>query len=228
MIFFIAGFFVSKYFSDKKENKEIQKLRTQIVRNDKLVKIDSTTYKKLVADTLTKKQLKQKIDSLEIEVKEPEVVQEIVFVPKEAKTKVDTVLVKDTTVNIVDFYPRKENYFIKYSSTINTLKQTATSDWSFKPKKISLAIGLDDNGMYEVKTKVPEFINISSIDVQTQPKKVISKDNFGYLIGGGYGLNLGNEKNYLTLNTGIRYKKTYLLLNVGTNETVSAGLTIEF
>ena len=229
VIFFIAGFFISKHFSNKKENEKIVELKKQIIKNDNLVKIDSTTYKKLVADTLTKKQLKQKIDSLKIKVKEPKVVEEIVFVPKEVvKKEVDTVVVKDSTVNIVDFYPQKENYFIKYSSTINTLKKEATSDWNFKPKKISLAIGLDKNGMYEVKTKVPEFIKITSIDVQTEPKKVINNDNFGYLIGAGYGTNLNTEESYLNINTGIRYKNTYLLINVGTNNTINGGLTFEF
>ena len=229
IIIFLTGFFISKHFSQKKIDKAQRELKIEKIRNDTLVQLDSVTYKKLLADTLTKRQLRKKVKELEIELKDPKIVEVIKFVPKEIiKKEVNTVIVKDSIVNIVDYYPQKENYFIKYSSTINTLKQKALSDWEFSPQEISLGIGVNDKGMYEVITKVPEFIKITSIDVQSLPQPTDKKDNFGFLVGGGYGKELNTDKEFFNLNSGIRYKKTYLILNIATNETINIGLTFEF
>lgn len=226
IIIFLAGFFVSKHFSKNK----IEDLRKEIIKNDSLVQIDSVTYKKLVADTLTKRQLRKEIKDLKVSLKDPKTITKIKFVPRDIiKKEIDTVTItKDTIINVVDFYPNKSNPFIRYSAQINYPSKNSFSNWEFYPQNINLVIGKNDIGMYEVVSKVPEFIKINSVDVLSKPITANKKDNFGFLFGAGYGKDFRFNTEYLTANAGIRFKKTYILFNINTNETANIGLNFEF
>jgi len=228
IIIFSTGFFISKHFSDLKQQKLRRELSKERIKNDTLVQLSPTTYRKLVADTLTQRQLRKKVKELEIELKDPKIVEVIKFVPRTIENKVvDTVFIKDSLVNITDYYPNKKDYFVKYTATINTITQNAVSNWDFNPQEFKLGLGLNNKGMYEVITEVPEFIKITNIDVQSLPLEKSKKDNFGFLIGAGYGTNINTSEDFISLQSGIRYKKAYLLMSLTTNETINLGLTFE-
>jgi len=229
VLFFLTGFFVSKHFSDKRKQEILRELKTEKIKNDTLVKIDSTTYKKLVADTLTKKQLEKKVKDLKIKVKNAQTASTVSFKPKDIKKQTDTVYrTKDTTINTVDYYPNKEKPFVRYSSILSLKDTTSISNWKFYKQRFSLVVAKDKDGLYKVVTKVPKFIEITDVDVLSQPKEKTKKDNFGFLVGAGYGKDLNIEKDFVSFNTGIRYKKTYLNLNITTNNTINLGLSYEF
>lgn len=215
------------------KSKELEEKEAQIkkykIKNDSLVQVSPGVYKKLVADTLTKSQLEKKVDSLKLELKNPKIVEVIKFEPEPIEGKeIDKVKVKDTTITIEDTYPDKEEPFITYTANVNIKTGLGKSDWNFEEQELRLGIGENKDGTYQVKTKVPEWLKITAIDIESQPMKEQEIDNFGFLFGAGYGQNLTTSEEYLNLQGGVRYKRTYLFLNAGTNNTINGTLTFEF
>lgn len=228
LLLMFGAFKLSTYLNDKKVEKLQTEINRQKIKNDKLIKVRDGFYKKLVADTLTKNELKRKIDSLELEVKDPKIVEVIKFLPREVSKPTDNITIKDSTVKVTDYYPQKENYFIKYESKINTNTGLGTSDWSFGEQEIRLGIGQKEDGTFEVTTKVPDYFNITSVDVETLPMQPQEKDNFGWILGGGYGRDFGNNTHYINVRAGLRFKKTYLTIDGGSNNTINTTLSFEF
>lgn len=211
-----------------KEEKFETALRKNKIKNDSLVQLKNGLYQKLIADTLTIKELRKKSNSLELELENPKIVEVIKFVPKEIEKPIDGIIIKDSIIETEDYYPRKENYFIKYSSKINLKTEKGEGKFSFTPQEVVLGIEQKKDGTYATKTKLPEYLKITDIDVESLPLTREKKDNFGILFGGGAGKDLKNNSSYLRLNTGIRYKKTYLQIGGNSNNTVDLTLTFEF
>jgi hypothetical protein len=101
-------------------------------------------------------------------------------------------------------------------------------DRVFSDVKIDLAISQNKDGTYEANMKAPNFIQINSLDVQSTPIEPIKVDNFGILIGGGYGKDFGTGINYLEVGGGIRLKKFYIELEGNTNKQADIGIKFEF
>lgn len=223
-----SAFKITQVIADKKLKEEQVKLRKELIKNDSLIKINKGLYTKLVADTLTIKQLKKKSDSLELELKNPKVVVHTVYKFKEVEKPIDGVVVKDSMVELTDAYPDKENPFISYIANINLITGEGIGKFTITPLSISLGIGQNPDGTYRLNTKVPDFMTISSIDVQALPMELSEPDNFGWLVGAGIGKDFRDNSNYLTLSAGIRVKKVYLEAIGATNQTISAGFKFEF
>lgn len=228
IIFLIGlGVFVSNYFNGKTLEKVKIELNKERIKNDTLIQLSPTLYKKLLADTLTKRKLKRLSDSLKLELENPKVVEVIKFLPAEVKEKeIEVIKIKDTIITTIDYYPKEEGYFIKHSSTINTKTSKGETDWAFSEQEVRLGIDQNKDGTYVVKTKVPEYLKITGIDVQSQPTEKEGQDNYGVILGAGYNKNLENKKEGIQASLGYRFNRVILLGNISTNNTL--GVTINY
>lgn len=212
----------------KEKAELLRQVRIEKIKNDSLVNLGEGMYTKLVADTLTLKQLNKLNDSLKLELKNPKIITEIVTIIKEIEKPIDNVQVKDSIVTIEDFYPSKKDKFITYNSKININTSKGIGKFRFEKLPITLGIGQNKDGTYYVNTKLPEFMEVTKLDVQSQPIVEEVEDNFGWLVGVGAGNDYQYGNKYLTLSTGIRYKKLYLEVEGATNKTLEVGIKTEF
>jgi hypothetical protein len=224
-------FFAYSWNYAKKQAKEAQrKEQVRLVRNDSLRLIVEGTYTKLVADSLTKKQMQKVIEKLGIDLKNAILSQKIVFVPIDKKGEIKDIKVTDTTLTLLDYYPEKVNYFVKHTTTLKTKDTTATGEFNFNPITLSLGIAQQKNGTYKVITKLPEFFKINSLDIQALPlEPQYKKDVFGVLFGVDYVKPLDNNDNFdIDFNSYIRINKFYIGGGYRTDNSVKAGIKVEF
>lgn len=229
-LIFFGGFKVKDYFADKQLQEARLELKKERIKNDTLKKVTDGLYTKLAADTLTIRDLKRVSDSLSLELKKPA---EIVYIQakpqdKEADT-VDVVVVKDTTVTIEDFYPQKETFFVRYTSSINTKRGVGESKWNFQP--ISISIGLEENkdGTWKSNIKVPEFLTISKVDVLSKPRNSFENvDNFDFIMGGGLSKNFLQDQTNVRANIGLRYKDFIIIAGATTDAQTDITLNYQF
>lgn len=127
-----------------------------------------------------------------------------------------------------NYYPKKENYFIKHTSKLNIKDFKGTSKFDFNNIKIEGVILEREDGLYDFDLKVPDFIEVGEIDIQSLPKQQKKIDNWGYLVGVSYGQNLNSQINFINLNTYIRYKKLYIGIEGSTDGSLSGGVKVEF
>lgn len=213
----------------KPRQQEVQtELRKQKIKNDTLSKIKDGYYTKLVADTLTIKQLRKKLDSLGIEAKNPKYVEIIKLVPKEVIKPVDNISIKDSMLILEDNYPDEFTPFMKYSSLINLNSREAKGEFTFpNTLEISIAAEEQQDGTYKIYSKVPGWVKIKSLDVQSLPKQQEKKDNFGLLLGVDYTTEFDGLRKGVVPNAYLRFNKVYIGGGVSTLGTGSLGFKIE-
>lgn len=231
ILLFLGILQFNKCSSDKVKDRLKAELHAQILRGDKLKQISDTQYEKLVADTLTKKQLKHVVDSLGMVVNNPLIVTKIVYQQKTVEKNVDGVIVKDGIVNVEDYYPSKEKQTIKYTSKIDLKTTKGTSKFEFKPQSMDLVVSQEPNGFWKATFKTDsEFVSINSVDVLALPSvtKEVITNNWGTLGGVKYNTSMGNNTNNLEVLGGVRYKKINIIGSASTNKELGVGLIIEF
>lgn len=203
--------------------------RKLVLKNDTLQKVSDTQYRKLVADTLTKRQLQKKVDSLGLELDaKPKVIYKVKFVPKEVEKPTDSVSVDSLGVTIDDYYPKRDNYFVRYQNRISLKDSTGVSKWSFGSISISGVISQRDDGIFQADFKTPEWLTIEDVDIQAVPLEVPKPDNFGLLLGGSVGKDFKSDEVYGRISGGLRFKKFYIDIGAGTNQTLDGGIKFEF
>lgn len=227
MILALVGLKLTRDYYKKEIEKVEYRERVAIIKNDSLTKLAEGLYTKVVADTATIKQLRKVVDSLKLEIKDPEVIIKTVFVPKEVEKPIDGIVVKDSIIQTKDNYPNSVNPFVKYESTIDVKKGTGVGKFSFNPIEMNLVIGENEDGTHSLTTKLPEYFQVSSVEVLSKPMEVKEEDNFGWLVGVGGGKDFYNNTPYLGGSLGIRYKKYYLDVVVGSNNSVTGLIKIE-
>lgn len=227
ILLFMSGFFVSKHFSDKSKEKIKRELRIERIKNDSIKKVAEGHYSKLIADTLTKKQLKKRVKELEFKIENPIETGLIVldFDEKETNTKG---VKKDSIIKIEDYYPSKENPFIIYNASISTFDYTTRGIFQIKNLELLTAKGTNKDGTTSFGLKVPKYITVSSLDIQSKNNYQPKRSNFGYLLGGQLLMDYNTNEVHAGVNFGVRYKKTYLTIGTTTNKTIQTGLTFEF
>ena len=219
------------YINSLKEDIEEanRSVRMEKLRADKLEVISSTQARKLVADSLTQRELERLVKELGIALDaKPKIVWKTKFIIKEIEKEIDGIVVDSTSISVDDYFPQKENYFIRYQNRIDLLEGKGKSNWSFNPIEISGAISQRRDGIYTIDFKAPEFLQIESIDVQATPLDTPKVDNFGFLLGGGAGYDFRSQEVYGRLSGDIRIKKFYIGVGAGTNQTVDGGVKFEF
>ena len=222
---------VADWWYSKKLDDSAETLRREKIKNSELTMINEGLYTKLAADTLTIKQLKKLNDSLELKLENPEVITQVKWKIKYLEKPVDSVSVTDSTVNVVDNYPNKENPFVTYKASINKFTGKGKGSFDFTPQDFFIGIGQNEDGTYSVNTKVPEFVTITGLNVEALPMAEKKVDNFGVIFGVNYGRNFLDKTNLYGVSGGIRYKKIYLDSDVliGDDSLIGlVGLKLEF
>lgn len=224
-------FWVTKHSYDNKLEEILLEKRTATIKNDSLRKISDGYYKKLVADTLTKRELKKLVDSLNIEVKNPRVVIVTEFIPRneEEDSPAEESSYTDSIYYSTDYYPQKENYFIKHSSEIDLKLKKDKGRFSFgQPIKITMAVEQLADGTFETSLNAPDFIQLEKFDFQSLPMTEKKPDNFGWLAGAGYFNNITTQEQGIEITGGLRLNKFYLLGSAQTNSTLGLKALLEF
>lgn len=225
----IATFKITSYFKDRNVENAEAKYHAQLLRNDSLVKIKDGLYEKHVADSLTQRDLNKLVDSLKIPVKGTvKQITRLAFKPKTQDTKIDSIKVENDSIHFEDFYPQQKDYFTKYEGKLNTATKSGKGKFSFSPQNINLVITQEADKSYKVTAGVPEYFNITGLDVQSLPIKEPEINNWGWLLGGGAGKDYREDSVYLKAAGGIRYKKIQVQFAGNTNKTVDVTTLIEF
>lgn len=224
----LCSFKVAKYFGDKKLEKQAIELKKLKIKNDELKKVGDGHYQKLVADTLTKKQLQKEIESLKLKVKDGVIVEKIVLVPTEVEKPIDSISISQDSITIEDYYPDRDGWFAKYSAILKFADSTSVGKFTFTELPISLVISQGEDGIFKADLKAPEFITVGSLDVQALPMTPPKIDNFGWLAGGMINKNFDNNTMDYEVLGGFRYKKINILGSVNTAKQVGIGTVIEF
>lgn len=225
----LVGFvMLNQHRKELKEREDAYK--SVILERDSLRKVSDTQYQKLVDDRLKQKELDKIIADLKIKLDaKPKTIIETVFVPVDKETPIGDIIVVNDSVSINDYYPKKEGYFIKYAAKIDTKTASGIGKFSFQPFNVNLVLSQRKDGIYQLDTQVPEWMSVSGIQVRSLPLDAQKTDNFGLLLGVGYGKDFSQvREDYVRITTGIRWKKIYLEVGGNTNSTVDGGLKFEF
>jgi hypothetical protein len=214
-----------------RHQKELDELRSELkderIEKAELKKVTEGHYTKIVADNRTIEELECKVDSLRLKVKDPRIVEKIILRPRDEKHRIDEVVIKDSIIEITDYYPNKSNPFLKYYARLNTLNGKHVGQFIFDKIPISIVIS-KHKGLHKSDIIVPSFIEVESFDFESTSLDIPKVDNFGWLAGAGYFSNLRTKENGIEITAGLRYKRAYLLGTARTDSTVGLKTLIEF
>ena len=183
-----------------------------------------------MADTLDKKELhKLAAKIVDLEGREPVIINQTIIKPEDRETTISEIEIKEDSIFVEDYYPNKENPFITYNNKLSTTTSTGIGKFSFTGITLTAVITETDKGIFEADIKVPDFINITKVDIHSKPldNKKKKKDNFGILIGSNYGKDIKQNKNFIDLNSYVRYKKFYLGGGFNTKGDIRFGGKLE-
>lgn len=230
ILIIISGiFWFQKRSAQKREFQTQQLIRKKTIAEDSLVKLSDGYYQKLVADTLTKQQLKKLAeDIIELKNRKPISVTTTIIKPIEVLKETDSIKIVKDSVYIEDFYPKKDKPFLKYTNRFSLKTQKGISTFKFDSIKLTQVTTKKENGLYQIDFKGPDFLELQSVDIQTEPILEQVKDNWGTLIGLEYGKNLDSNNNIFEINAYQRYKKFYLGGSISSNKNIKGGIKIEF
>jgi hypothetical protein len=164
-------------------------------------------------------------------VKNPKIVTRIQYINRDVETKIDGIVVKDSTVKFRDSYPTKENPTISYEGEINLITKQGKGKFNFKPQNLDLIISETETGLWKSTLKTDsEYVIINSLDVQSLPSvtKEQKVDNWGVLGGVKFNTTLNESDQNLELLGGIRYKKIFVIGSANTNKQIGIGTLFEF
>lgn len=229
---FIVAFIsinATKSIYEGKVAKVKRELKNYKIKNDSLTKLADGHYKKLVADTLKKRELRRKVDSLKIEVETPIVITKTEYKFKDKETK-GGIKQTDSTMSYTDYYPQKENPFIVYQSNINKIKETFKGSFTLNPINIDFVFSKNEDGTYQLDTKLPDFISVKSIDIESTPldKTFENKSVFTPFAGLKYNHTFASQNPSVELLFGARYRKINLIGSLNTNSYLGLGFLIDF
>lgn len=224
----LITFKVTYYFADKKLEKVNIENRKLKISKDKLKKVANGHYTKLVADTLTKNQLRKEVEDLKIKVKDGVIVEKIVLVPVEVEKEVDSLKITKDSLTIIDYYPKKNDWFTRYEAIVSFKDSTSLGKFTFGELPISLVISQQEDGTFKSDLKAPDFITISKLNVLALPLTPKKEDNFGFLAGGKVNRNFENGNLGYEIIGGFRFKKVNVITSVNSNQEFGIGTLIEF
>lgn len=224
-----VSFNVTKSIYKRDIYKAQRELKNYKIKSDSLTKVADNQYRKLVADTLNKRQLLKKIDSLKIEVDNPIVVTEIKYKFKDKETEGE-IKQTDSTMTLTDYYPNKHSPFVTYQSNIDKIEETFRGSFKFNTVKVDLVFSQNKDGIYQLDTKLPDFITLNSLDIQSTPldKNFVNKKTFTTFAGLKYNHTFTNQDPSVEAIIGVRYRKINLIGSLNTNSYLGLGFLIDF
>lgn len=211
----LAGVIVALLATVYLQNNYYKKRLSSLEKNHKfktakLEKVSETQYRKIVADSLTKRQMRNVIDSLGIEVvrKASQVITLDAEV-REIEKVVDKIVYVNKKVQVEDYYPNKEKPFVRY-----TLNDTISS-FKFYPINLSLALSQGKDGIWTVDSKVPEFMKITDINAVGLSKREVKKRT-PFLLGAG--IEFRENESPLQVIGGVKTGDLYILGSYNTKK----------
>lgn len=222
-------FWYQKGQAEKREFQTQQQLRKKTIAEDSIKKVSDGYYQKLVADTLTSKELKRLAERIvDLENREPVSVTKTVIQPVKIIKETDSITREGDSISITDFYPNKVNPFLKYTNNFSLVTNKGNSFFDWNPITLTEVVTKKNDGLYQIDFLAPEFIKVNSIDIQTEPMAKPIPDNWGTVIGIEYGKNLETKTNVFEINAYQRYKKIYFGGAISTNKDLKGGIKFEF
>ncbi|MDC7251049.1 MAG: hypothetical protein PQJ49_14160 [Sphaerochaetaceae bacterium] len=233
LIIILLGIFsIIQSFRVKEAQDTVKEYKTAIIESDSLRKTQDGRYQKLVNDLNTKSEInkalkennKELYELLKEERKKPI---SYTIIQAEPEAKIDTIPlnneVKDglTFTSFEDFYPQKENYFMKYSGTLTD--SSVVGKWDVSKFDIGIVISEKRKGIYEADLDAPDWFNVKSLEVNSLPLENLSPDNFDWLLGGSAGYNFLDQYPVFEIETGFRIKKSIFSIQGNTNKELKAG-----
>lgn len=203
-----------------------KELRNKLLDSDKLVRLKSGAYHRLLDDRYTDREILKLLEKENKELSEElgkSKSKPILRVSSKLKLK-DTIVIPEITfvndsINITSYFPNKDNSLIRVK-TVGKLSETILTDWKFEEMPISVTVAENKDGTFSVLMDSDHFM-VSQLDVvgvrlinKTQPK-------WGLLYGLGLSSNLNNKSIGIGLGGGIRYNKNYITSNIYTNNQLT-------
>ena len=214
--------------AEKREFEANQEIRKQIIAADSLVKLSDGYYQKLVADTLTKKELKKLAEKIvDLENRDPVSITKTIIQPVEIRKETDSILVEKDSVFISDFYPNKENPFLKYTNRFSLKTQKGESAFTFDTINLTQVVTKKKDGLYQVDFKGPDFLQLKSIDIQAEPMAPKEIDRVGFLFGVNYGKEMNTNMEFIEIDSYLRINKFYIGAGLNSKWDFKAGIKIE-
>ena len=147
-LFAFMAFYVTKCNSDKQTEELRAELHKNEIKMDTLKKISDTQYEKLVADTVTKRDMINILKAMEMNIKNPKIITRIEYKQKDVEKTMDHVNIQNDSVHIEDYYPSKEKQTLKYTGDISLVSKKGKGKFQFQPQKLDLVVS-------EIKEKEP-------------------------------------------------------------------------
>jgi hypothetical protein len=214
-----------------KQNRDrITGLKRAVLARDSMILVRDGLYTKLVDDTKKEKDLRKKLEEQyqdiykivkRLEEKPGQIIETVITAP----SKKDTITLRDTIIQDIaypmfrDYYPSKENYFIEHTSIIG--KDVAEGYWSFTDIPLGIIITQEKTGMWKSYLDGPDWLTVSSLEVNSLPIKSVTFDppKIEWLGGGGAGF--GFDKEFYFLGSfGAKFQKNILLGSINTDKDI--------
>ena len=222
-----AYLLIANKIQKRKTEKAQIELRTYKIRGDSLQKLSDGFYRKLLADTLTQKQLNKLAQEVtDLKNRKPIIVEKTIIRPEYIEKEIDGIYVDNDSISIVDYYPQKENPFLEYTNKFSITTQKGNSQFKFNPIELNKVV-TEKDGLYTVDFKGPEWLQVESLDIQARPLAPEKKDRFGILFGVDYGKNLNTNQNIIGIDSYIRFNKFYLGGGINSQGDLKGGIKIE-
>lgn len=159
------------YMQYRASEKEYNNLKKVVIESDSLRRVSDGHYQKLVNDMMTQKELIRSIKDSNRELYDMIVEQgkrPITHTEVEIRwrTKVDSVEVSNEGYFDI-YYPNKRENFISYAGRFRD--STMIGKWDFNPIKVDLVISQLESGMFEADLKGNEWIEVTSLKVNSLP-----------------------------------------------------------
>lgn len=207
-----------------------RELKMEKIRGDALEQVSSGYYRKLLADTLTKKELKKLAEEIvELKGRKPISITKTIIQPIEVSKNTDIVEVNNDSIYIEDYYPSRENSFLKYTNRLSIENEKGFSKFKFDTISLKQVVTRKDDGLYQIDFVGPEFLEVKSLNIQTEPidKEEDKKDNFGTLLGVNYGKNVVDDREFIGVNAYLRIRKFYIGIGATSNSDITGGVKVE-
>lgn len=228
-LFAFMAFYVTKCNSDRQTEELRAELHKNELKMDTLKKISDTQYEKLVADTVTKRDMIKILKAMEMDIKNPKIITRIEYKQKDVEKPMDHVTVQNDSVHIEDYYPSKEKQTLKYTGDISLVSKKGKGKFQFQQQKLDLVVSETNKGIWKATLKTDnEFVEVNSVDVQSLPVAEQKIKNWKYFGGAKYNTTSNKTVQSYEILGGFRYKKLNVIGSVNTNNQLGVGLMFDF
>lgn len=223
-------------------------LMKEILRLDKTVQESNGSYKKLVDNYNSQKDLMNEVKDFNKDLaktikKNDEkllmVTNAVISFDNKLDNGITVKIGKDSvtgekTFSFVSRYPSgdkpNDEWFVQYDGKFYEQQQKVDGKWTFNKLKFNVILTEQENGMWATRIDGPDFMKVDSIKVNSLPKSDYNKvPKFHLLLGAGY-RTLMNLKSTgaITLSGGFEYKTNMVLVDVATNEQIGVTFIRKF